>query len=257
MKRSGLQVVLVFVSVLLAPVTWAQSRADVTIFAAASLRDGLDELVREYERQGRGKAVVSYAGSPTLARQIEKGAPADIFISADTDWMDFLAVRGLIRIETRVNLLSNRLVLIAPSDSQTTLQIGPRFPLAELLGDRRLAMADPDSVPAGKYGKAALEALGVWGAVAPKVARAENVRAALALVARGEAPFGVVYRTDALAERRVRTVGEFSLSLHPPIVYPAAVVAGSRSKIAYQTLRHLRSINAGVVWQRHGFEPGV
>jgi molybdate transport system substrate-binding protein len=257
MKRAGFQVVLVLISGLLAPLTWAQSRADVTIFAAASLRDGLDELVREYERQGRGKTVVSYAGSPTLARQIEKGAPADIFISADADWMDFLAKRGLIRIETRVNLLSNRLVLITHGGCQTTLRIGPRFPLAELLGDRRLAMADPDSVPAGKYGKAALEALGVWGEVAPKVARAENVRAALALVARGEAPFGIVYRSDAAAEPRVRTVGEFPAGSHPEIIYPAAVVAGARSKIAYETLRYLRSIKAGAVWQRHGFEPGV
>jgi molybdate transport system substrate-binding protein len=256
MKRMGFQIVLVLISVLLAPVSCAQSRADVTIFAAASLRDGLDELVREYERQGRGKVVVSYAGSPTLARQIEKGAPADIFISANTEWMDLLAVRGLIRIETRVNLLSNRLVLIAHGGSQTALRIGPRFPLAELLGDRRLAMADPDSVPAGKYGKAALESLGVWGEVAPKVARAENVRAALALVARGEAPFGIVYRSDAVAEPRVRTVGEFPAGSHPQIIYPAAVIAGTRSKIAYETLRHLRSINAGTVWQRHGFEPG-
>jgi len=257
MKRMGFQVALVLISALLAPVAWAQSRADVTIFAAASLRDALDELAREYARQGRARAAVSYAGSPTLARQIEKGVPADIFISADGDWMDFLAVRGLIRIETRVNLLSNRLVLIAPSDSQTTLKIGPRFPLAALLGDRRLAMADPDSVPAGKYGKAALEALGVWQEVAPKVARAENVRVALRLVAHAEAPFGVVYRSDALAERRVRMIGEFPLSLHPPILYPAAVVAGRRSKFAYEYLRYLRSHAAQDVWQRHGFGPGV
>ncbi len=256
MTATGFKVVLAFVAALLVAPCWAQSRADVTIFAAASLQDALDELAREYARQGRGRAVVSYASSPTLARQIEKGAPADIFISADTDWMDYLAKRGLIRIETRVDLLSNRLVLIAPADSQSTLVIGPRFPLAELLGDRRLAMADPDSVPAGKYGKAALEALGVWGEVAPKVARAENVRAALALVARAEAPFGVVYRTDALAERRVRTVGDFPAGLHPPIVYPAAVVADSRSKIAYEYLRYLRSTAAAAVWQRHGFGPG-
>jgi len=247
---------LVFATVLIASAAWAQPRADVTIYAAASLRDALDELAREYERQGRGKATVSYAGSPTLARQIEKGAPADIFISADTDWMDYLAKLGLIRIETRVDLLSNRLVLIAPADSQTALKIGPQFPLATSLGDRRLAMADPDSVPAGKYGRAALEALGVWKEVASKVARAENVRAALALVARGEAPFGVVYRTDALAERRVRIVGEFSRGLHPDIVYPAAIVAGTRSKIAYEYLRYLRSHAAQAVWQRHGFGPG-
>jgi len=256
MKRTGFGVVLILIAALLAPAAFAQSRADVTIFAAASLREALDELVREYERQGRGKAVVSYAGSPTLARQIEKGAPADIFISADTDWMDFLAARQLIRFETRVDLLSNRMVLIAHGGSQTTLRIGPRFPLAELLGDRRLAMADPDSVPAGKYGKAALETLGVWGEVAPKVARAENVRAALALVARGEAPFGIVYRSDALAEPRVKTVGEFPAGSHPQIVYPAAVIAGARSKIAYVYLRYLRSINASAVWQRHGFERG-
>jgi len=240
---------------LMVPGARAQSRADVTIFAAASLQDALDELAREYARQGRGKAALSYAGSPMLARQIEKGAPADIFISADTDWMDYLAKLGMIKIETRFDLLSNRLVLVAPAESQATLKIGPRFPLANLLGDRRLAMADPDSVPAGKYGRAAFEALGVWQELAPKVARAENVRAALALVARGEAPFGVVYRSDALAERRVRTVGEFPATLHPRIVYPAAIVAGSRSKIAYEYLRYLRSIAARAVWQRHGFEP--
>ena len=234
----------------------AQSRADVVIYAAASLRDALDELAREYERQGRGKAAISYAGSPMLARQIEKGAPADLFISADTDWMDYMAVRGLIRIETRVNLLSNRLVLIAPADSRIQLTISRGLPLAALLGDRRLAMADPDSVPAGKYGRAALEGLGVWGDVAPKVARAENVRAALALVARSETPFGIVYRTDALAEPRVRIVGEFARSLHPEIVYPAAIVASSRSKIAYEYLRYLRSHAALAVWQRHGFGPG-
>jgi molybdate transport system substrate-binding protein len=234
----------------------AQARPDVTVFAAASLRDALDELARSYEKQGRGKVAVSYAGSPMLARQIEKGAPADVFISADTDWMDYLAKRGMIRIETRVNLLSNRLVLIAPGDSTATLTIGPRFPLAALLGNGRLAMADPDSVPAGKYGRGALEALGVWEEVAPKVARAENVRAALALVARGEAPFGIVYKTDALAEPRVRQIGEFAPGLHPDIVYPAAVVASTRSKTAYEFLRHLRSIAAEAVWRRHGFEPG-
>lgn len=247
---------LVCATILAASAAWAQPRADVTIYAAASLRDALDELAREYERQGRGKAAISYAGSPTLARQIEKGAPADIFISADTDWMDYLAKLGLIRIETRVTLLSNRLVLIVPAGSQTALKIEPGFPLAALLGDRRLAMADPESVPAGKYGRAALEALGVWKAVAAKVARTENVRAALALVVRAEAPFGVVYRTDALEERRVRIIGEFSRSLHPEIVYPAAVVAGGRSKIAYEYLRYLRSTAARTVWDRHGFGPG-
>ncbi|MGH8633092.1 MAG: molybdate ABC transporter substrate-binding protein [Burkholderiales bacterium] len=256
MTPAGFVVAAALAAVVSAPAAWAQSRADVTIYAAASLREALDELAREYERQGRGKAAISYASSPMLARQIEKGAPADLFISADTDWMDFLAARGLIRIETRVNLLSNRLVLIAPADSRASITISRGFRLAELLGDRRLAMADPDSVPAGKYGRAALEALDVWGEVAPKVARAENVRAALALVARAEAPFGIVYRTDALAERRVRVVGEFSPALHPDIVYPAAVVAGSRSKIAHEYLRYLRSHAAQSVWRQHGFGVG-
>lgn len=256
MRPANILVPLAFALVVGMPAAWAQSRADITIYAAASLRDALDELAREYGRQGRGKAAISYAGSPMLARQIEKGAPADVFISADTDWMDYLAQRGLIRIETRVNLLTNRLVLIAPGGSHATLRIGPGFPLAELLGDRRLAMADPDSVPAGKYGRAALEALGVWSEVAPRVARAENVRAALALVARAETPFGIVYRSDALAEPRVRSVGEFPASSHPPIIYPAAVVPTGRSKIAYEYLRYLRSHAASAVWKRHGFGPG-
>jgi molybdate transport system substrate-binding protein len=247
---------LAFAATLAAPAAWAQSGPDVTVFAAASLRDALDELAKSYEKQGRGKVVVSYAGSPALALQIERGAPADVFVSADTDWMDYLAKRGMIRIETRVNLLRNRLVLIAPGDSKAALTIGPRFPLAALLGDGRLAMADPDSVPAGKYGRAALESLAVWSDVAPKVARAENVRAALALVARGEARFGIVYKTDALAEPRVRQIGEFPVSSHPEIVYPAAVVAATRSKTAYEFLRHLRSTAAEPVWRRHGFETG-
>jgi molybdate transport system substrate-binding protein len=152
-----------------------------------------------------------------------------------------------------VNLLSNRLVLVAPGDSKVALTIAPKFPLAAALGDNRLAIADPGSVPAGKYGKAALEALGVWRSVAPKLAPGENVRAALALVARGEAPFGIVYRTDALAERKVRVVGEFPANLHPPIVYPAALLADSRSKSAERLLRFLRSVEARAVWRKFGF----
>ena len=200
--------------------------------------------------------LVSYAASPALARQIENGAPADIFVSADLEWMDYLEKRKLVRAGTRANLLSNRLVLIAPADSKAVLTIGPRFPLAALLGDKRLAMADPDSVPAGKYGRAALEALEVWAEVAPKVARAENVRAALALVARGEAPFGIVYATDAVAERKVRVIGEFAAHLHPAIVYPAALTSASKSERAGSFLQFLRSAEARPVWQQYGFRPG-
>jgi molybdate transport system substrate-binding protein len=238
------------------PAAVAQGRADVTVYAAASLRDALDEQVKRFEAQSGSKVVVSYAASPALARQIEKGAPADLFISADLGWMDYLAGRKLIRTESRVNLVSNRLALIAPVDSKTALSIGPKFPLATMLGNDKLAMADPDNVPAGKYGRAALEALGVWREVAPKVARAENVRAALALVARGEAPFGIVYRTDAAAERKVRVVGDFASTLHPPIVYPAAIVAGSTARDAEPLLRFLRSVEARRVWQHHGFTAG-
>ncbi len=237
----------------LAPVAGAQTRADITVYAAASLKEGLDELTGRFEKQGQGKVRVSYGASSALARQIEKGAPADLFISADLDWMDYLDQRKLIRPGSRVNLLSNRLALIAPADSKVVLAIAPKFPLAAALGDGRLAMADPDSVPAGKYGKAALEALGVWHEVAPKVARAENVRAALALVARGEAPFGIVYRTDTVAERKVRAIGEFSVKLHPPIVYPAALLADGRSKTTAALLDFLRSAEARAVWRKFGF----
>lgn len=231
----------------------AQERAAVTVYAAASVRDVLDDLSKGFEARGSGKVVVSYAASSALARQIEKGAPADIFISADLDWMDYLSSRNLVRAASRVNLVSNRLVLITPADSKTALTITKNFPLATALGDSRLAMADPDNVPAGKYGKAALEALGVWSAVAPKVARAENVRAALVLVARGEAPLGIVYRTDAAAERKVRVVGTFAANLHPPIVYPAAILAASKSTAAEPLMRFLRSNDARTLWQKFGF----
>ena len=233
----------------------AQERP-VTVFAAASLKEAMDELARRFESAGGGRVLVSYAATPALARQIENGAPADIFISADLDWMEYLGKRKLVRAATRANLLSNRLVLIAPADSKAVLTIGPRFPLAALLGDKRLAMADPDSVPAGKYGRAALEALEVWAEVAPKVARAENVRAALALVARGETPFGIVYATDALAERKVRVIGEFAAHLHPAIVYPAALTSASKSERAGSFLQFLRSAEARPVWQQYGFRPG-
>ena len=237
----------------LAPAAVAQN---VTVFAAASLKEALDEAARAHEKRFGARVIVSYLGSAALARQIEKGAPADIFISADLDWMAYLDQRRLLRTESRVNLLSNSLVLIAPAASKTALVIGPGFPLAAALGDKPLAMADPDSVPAGKYGKAALEGLGVWNEVAPHVARAENVRAALALVARGEAPLGIVYRTDARVEPRVRIVGEFPAHLHPPIVYPAAIVAASRSSRAAPLLAFLRSDEARQIWERHGFALG-
>ena len=228
---------------------------NVTVFAAASLKEALDEIDGTQQKRSGQKAAISYAASSALARQIGSGAPADIFISADLDWMDYIDKRNLVKAKSRFNLLRNELVLIAPADNKTSLTIGPNFPLAAQLGDRRLAMADPDSVPAGKYGKAALEHLGVWPSVANKVARAENVRAALLFVARGEAPFGIVYRTDAAAEKNVRIVGAFPADSHPAIVYPAALLTTGRSAAADQYFSMLKSAGAMNVFRRHGFIP--
>jgi molybdate transport system substrate-binding protein len=230
----------------------AQGR-DVLVFAAASLKNALDDVNAEYLRQTGRKVVVSYGSSPALARQIEAAAPADVFISADLDWMDYLAQRRLIKPESRVNLLGNRIVLISPAGTGKDVTIGQGFPLASLLGNGRLAMADPDSVPAGKYGKAALEHLGVWASVQSRVARAENVRAALALVSRGEAPFGIVYQTDAAADPRVKIVGHFPDDTHPPIRYPMAALAASTAPTATAYLEFLRSAAARPLFEKQGF----
>ena len=227
--------------------------ADVTVFAAASLKEALDEAAKRFDADTGHRTVVSYGASSALARQIERGAPADLFLSADVEWMDYLAARKLIDARSRIELLSNRLVLISPSGSETKMAIWSDFPLGELLGTNRLAMADPDHVPAGKYARSALEALGAWGGASGKIARTENVRAALALVARRETPLGIVYRTDALAERRVRIVAEFPASSHPRIVYPAALTASSRSPAASQLLAFLLSRTARAIWEKHGF----
>jgi molybdate transport system substrate-binding protein len=230
----------------------AQGR-DVLVFAAASLKNALDDANAEYLRQTGRKVVVSYGASPTLARQIEAAAPADVFISADLDWMNYVAERKLIKPETRVNLLGNRLVLVAPAGAQRDVTIAQGFPLASMLGHGRLAMAEPDAVPAGKYGKAALEHLGVWSAVQGRLARAENVRAALALVSRAEAPFGVVYQTDAAADPKVKIVGFFPEDTHPPIVYPLAAVATSTAPTTGAYLAFLRSPAARPFFEKQGF----
>lgn len=232
------------------PTAWA---ADVLVFGAASLKEALDEQARSFEAASGSKVVVSYGASSTLAKQIEAGAPADLFIPADRDWMDYVDRKRLLRSGTRVDLLRNALVLIAPASSRSTLRIGRNFALAAALGQEKLAMANPDSVPAGKYGRGALEYLGVWTGVEKQVARAENVRAALALVSRGEAPFGIVYATDAMADRGVRIVDTFPAASHPAIVYPAAITAASRSTGAGPLLDYLRSPAARPVWEKYGF----
>jgi len=226
---------------------------DVLVFAAASMKNALDDAGAAYAQRTGKKAAFSLAASSALAKQIESGAPADLFASADLDWMDYLDQRGLIRPGTRSNLLGNRLVLIAPANATTAIRIAPGFDLARALGDGRLAMADPASVPAGKYGRAALEALGAWPGVQAKVASAENVRAALALVSRGETPLGIVYETDAIADKGVRIVDRFPPESHPPIVYPVAVTKDSRNPDAAGLLAFLRSPEAAAIFERHGF----
>jgi molybdate transport system substrate-binding protein len=232
------------------------SRRDVLIFAAASLQTALDNLA-EPIRKATGTSVrMSYAASSALARQIVEGAPADLFISADLDWMDYVAGLKLMRAESRVNLLGNRLVLIAPRDRPVTLTIAPNFGLRAALGSSRLALADPAVVPAGKYARAALTTMGVWEGVADRIAGAENVRAALLLVSRGEAPLGVVYASDAKADPGVVVVDTFPATSHPPIVYPAALTATAAPGAA-AVLEFLKSAAAWPAFEQQGFtKPG-
>lgn len=227
--------------------------ADVLVFGAASLKEALDDQAKQFEGATGNKVVVSYGASNALAKQIESGAPADLFISADLDWMEYVAQRNLVMAGTRANLLRNTLVLVAPANSKSALKIGPNFGLAAALGLEKLAMANPDSVPAGKYGKSALDQLGVWSSVEKQVARADNVRAALALVSRGEAPFGIVYATDAYADKGVRIVDTFPEASYPPIVYPIAILSGSKSTAAKPLLDYLRSAPARAIWEKYGF----
>ena len=244
---------------------WAVA-ADVTVFAAASLKDALDDLVKIYTTQvsdvpAGTRVRVSYAGSNALARQIEQGAPAQAFISADQEWMDYLATRKLVLADSRRDLVRTDLVLVAPIASKVAVNVAMdsrtnvATAMLAALGDGRLAVANPDAVPAGKYAKAALTKLGAWSAVESKLARTENVRAALAFAARGEVPLAIIYRTDALAEPRVRIVATFPANTHAPIVYPAAIVAGQDSPEAQRFLRYLSGDASSATWVRHGFVP--
>ncbi|SDW72479.1 molybdate ABC transporter substrate-binding protein [Lysobacter enzymogenes] len=227
-----------------------------TVFAAASLKESLDEAAAAYQKQ-TGQAVrASYAASSALARQIEQGAPADLFFSADLDWMDYLQQRQLLVDASRRNVLGNTLVLIAPKDSKAKAPaLKPGVDLRPLLGDGRLAVALTASVPAGKYARAAFEKFGVWEQVQPRLAEGENVRAALMLVARGEAPLGVVYGSDAQAEPKVRVLATFPADSHAPIVYPVAVVKASAHPGAAKFAQWLRGKQAAAIFRRHGFAP--
>lgn len=227
-----------------------------TLFAAVSMKDVLEEIVRNYAADTGTRVLTAFASSSALARQIEQGAPADLFVSADDAWMDYLAQRDRIDVSTRVVLAANRLVLVAPADRPVAIEIARGLPLAQALGNGRLAIADPAHVPAGRYARAALISLAVWDEVQARLAPADNVRAALNFVARGEAPLGIVYRTDAGEEKRVRVVGVFPAGSHPEIRYPAAVVSASaRAQAARRLLEHLRSARAAAVFARHGFLP--
>jgi len=225
----------------------------VIVFAAASLKTALDEIASAFRRETGQGVSVSYAGTGTLARQLEQGAPADLFFSADEDWMDYALRRRLVQADTVDALLGNRLVLAAPRDSRVALRLVQGTPLAAALGQDRLAVANVASVPAGRYARAALESLGLWPSVAGRLVQTENVRAALRLVERGEAPLGIVYVTDARAEPGVRVVDVFDASLHPPIRYPVALARESVSAAARRFLAWLRSPEAAAIFEAQGF----
>jgi molybdate transport system substrate-binding protein len=252
MISRALSLLAAVVALLCAAPALAQDKT-IMVFAAASLKNALDDINAAFLKATGVKVVASYAASSALARQIEQGAPADIFASADLDWMDDASRKKVIRDDTRVNLLGNRLVLIAPKVSKLgDIALGPGFDLARLAADGRIATADVNTVPAGKYAKEALEKLGIWPSVEKKLAPAENVRAALALVARGEAVLGIVYETDARIEPGVKIVGVFPADSHAPIVYPiAATMIAKPEAAAY--LNFLRSQNAKAAFERYGF----
>ena len=230
----------------------AAPRAPLTVFAAASLRNALDDVGAAFTASDGTPVRFSYAASSTIARQIEQGAPADLIISADSDWMDYLQTRRLIVAASRRDLLTNHLALIAPADSKLRLRIAPGMPLAKALGGGRLAIAGAD-VPAGRYARASLTALGVMDSVKDRLAPAENVRAALAFVAQGATPLGIVYDTDARIEPGVRIVGLFPDASHPRIVYPAALVAASANPEGAAFLRFLEGLRGSAVFRKYGF----
>src|ERR1700720_2348173 len=243
-------------AILFGPAVLPASAPDksLTVFAAASMKNALDDIDAAYTAKTGVKIVASYAASSALAKQIEQGAPADIFVSADTDWMDYAIGKKNINEPTRINLLGNSIVLIAPKDSRIdTVTIGPGFDLAKLAGDGKIATGDVKAVPVGKYAKAALEKLGAWQAAEPKFAMADSVRAALTLVARGEAALGIVYSTDAKVEPGVKIVGPFPADSHPPIIYPVAATTTAKPEAA-EYLAFLRSSSAKTIFEKYGFK---
>jgi molybdate transport system substrate-binding protein len=251
-RRGVARLLVVLAALLLAPPARAQSEP-IRLYAAATLKTALDAIAADWQRGGGAPVVLVYGPTPALAKQIENGAPADIYFSADPDWMDYLAQRQLIRAGTRTDLLSNRLVLIGAKDATPAPPINAGFPLAALVGAGPLAMCNPMHHPAGRYGRISLERLGLWSAVADKVAIAEDVRVAVTMVGRGDAPLAVVFATDAAEDQRVRVIGSFPDNSHPPIVYPVALVAASRQPDAARLLDYLKSPAASATFERLGY----
>lgn len=246
--------VAVFVSLAAQGVTLIQARAeDVAGLAAMTLQNVIDDAATAYEKQTGTIVTFSYGSSAALVAQIDNGAPVDIFISADSDWMDVAENKMLIRAGTRVNLASSRLVLIAPRDKAVPTAIAPGFPIRDMLGDGRLVMCDPMMMPAGRYGREALESLSLWQSVQDRIANADNVRAALAFVSRGEAPLGIVFDTDAALDSGVKIVGVFPPESHPPILYPAAIIASSEHAEAESFLGFLASAEGRAIFAKYGY----
>ncbi len=239
-------------ALLLALLPLAAQAASLTVFAAASLTDALGDVGKAYKAKSGDDVVFSFASSSVLAKQIEASGGADLFMSADTDWMDYLDKKSLLSPGTRKNLLGNHLVLIAPVAEKPSIKIAPKFDLVGALHGGKLSLADPASVPAGKYAKASLTALGVWDSIAPSVVPAENVRVALAYVSRGEAPLGIVYTTDAMSDKGVAVVGTFPDDSHPAIVYPAALLKDAKPE-AKAFLAFLSGPQAKAIFQKAGF----
>ncbi|CAO4184173.1 molybdate ABC transporter substrate-binding protein [Methylorubrum aminovorans] len=255
-RRAGMAGLLLALVAWSSPGSMAAHAADepIVVFAAASLKNALDEASAAWANETGGRSRISYAGSNALAKQIEAGAPADLFISADLAWMDYAEKNGTIRADSRVNLLRNSIVLVAAKGSGQRVTLEPGIDLTAALAGGRLAMGNVDAVPAGKYGKAALEKLGAWDRMKGQVAQAENVRAALLLVSRGEAPLGIVYATDAASDPGVEVVATFPADSHPPIVYPAALTrdaAGATRAASF--LSFLRGPAARPIFERQGF----
>jgi molybdate transport system substrate-binding protein len=251
--RSPFAVLVLLASLLVPGIARAQDDPGLTVFAAASLKESLDEAAATYQKQTGVPVRVSYAASSALARQIEQGAPADVFFSADLEWMDYLQQRDKLDVATRRSLLGNQLVLVAPKASRARVDLKRPATFLAALGDGRLAVGQTQTVPAGKYAKASLESLSLWNGVKARLAESESVRAALMLVARGETPLGIVYASDAKAEPAVRVVATFPEDSHPPIVYPVAALRGTRSAQATAFVQWLASPAADAIFQRRGF----